>query len=74
MPEYEARYMTTAYMYDGAWMPDPESHNDTYRFKAKNEDDAHRIAHEHIKEIEARYIYPHVKLEELVRVKNVKLK
>ena len=75
MPTYLAVYKTNAMMYDGgAWMKDPDSHRDEYKFDADSDFEAGRMAEEHIVDIAGKYVQPKVTLEQLMKVEDVKVK
>jgi len=74
MPEYLARYTVKALMYDGAWMPDPEPHKPEFRFEAKNDFEARKIAEEHMDTFEKDYFHPIPTLDQILKVEDVLLK
>lgn len=74
MPHYEAKYTTNTFMFDGgAWMPDPEPHKDTYKFKARNNEEALTTAEQHKIEIGRKYFGADVTLDELLKITPIEL-
>ena len=74
MQKYLAKYTTKASMFDGgAFMEDPEPHQNEYRFEASDEETARRKAQEHIRDINKDLFSPSTTLDSLMEVKPVQL-
>lgn len=74
MPKYLAKYTFTSVMCDGGcWVPDLETHIEEYKFDAKTDDEARKIAEEHKYSVGSNYFGPKVTLEFLMQIKEVKV-
>jgi len=74
MTEYLAKYRIESYMFDGgAWMPDPDARIREHRFEAGNDEEARKIAIEHMKDFKKLYFSPTSRLEQLLRIEEVKI-
>ena len=54
-------------------MPDLETHMEEYKFNAKNDDEAKKIADEHKYSVGSNYFGPKVSLESLMQIKEVQV-
>ena len=74
MPKYQAKYTFTSVMCDGGcWVPDLETHMEEYKFDAKTDDEAKKIADEHKYSVGKNYFGPKVSLESLMQIKEVQV-
>ena len=72
MKKYLAKYTTRAAMFDGgAWMPDPDSHHDEFRFEADNDGEAQKRAHEQKAVIAKQYFGSNITLDSLDQVREI---
>lgn len=73
MQKYLAQYTVNALEFDGAcWRPFLEPDNLEYNFEAKNDEEAKKIAEEHMKTFKEKYFRPQSTLDSLLKVEDVK--
>ncbi len=72
MPQYEARYVINALLFDaGDFMPDPEPHNRSYIFTAENDAAASKIALDYRPTVGKEFFGPAVSLVSLAEKRGV---